>query len=413
MYSETPAVFTNLPPDDSVETNERGEIDKVVFTAYPPDNDILVIWNNIKRSFENTKYSSLINSIRIEKTDLDGFYSYGASDTTVIFYDPKFYGQFNGIKGIDINYLILFSLAHEIGHFVDGDVNTNIKSMESEKKADLFACRILCTLNEASAEKIKNVVITLSGANHNDFYPNKGDRIKEIDSFFLNDLCEDEIAGGDIRIGNQIWNNLNLNVDTYSNGDTIREAKNVTDWLYCLKNEIGCCCDYDFDPQNDYKYGKLYNIYAVNDKRGLAPIGWHIPSKDEWVVVMDLVNGLTEFAIDKAKNKKADIRNWLIASKKNTQEIRASLFSPHSGGVCYSIEGKVNFSGLDSYNVCWATGKYGTSIHTSEAVIKPGYSTKWGDNIIDNRDIGFDLRLEMADFDNFGFSVRVIKNTTN
>ena len=29
-------------------------------------------------------------------------------------------------------------------------------------------------------------------------------------------------------------------------------------------------------------YGRLYNWYAVSDKRGLCPSGWHVPTADEW-----------------------------------------------------------------------------------------------------------------------------------
>ena len=35
------------------------------------------------------------------------------------------------------------------------------------------------------------------------------------------------------------------------------------------------------------KYGKLYNWYAVNDPRGLAPQGWHVPSDSEWIILED------------------------------------------------------------------------------------------------------------------------------
>jgi uncharacterized protein (TIGR02145 family) len=47
----------------------------------------------------------------------------------------------------------------------------------------------------------------------------------------------------------------------------------------------GAWCYYENNPNN----GKLYNWYAVNDSRGLAPEGWHIPSTDEWT---DLINNL-------------------------------------------------------------------------------------------------------------------------
>lgn len=43
------------------------------------------------------------------------------------------------------------------------------------------------------------------------------------------------------------------------------------------KNDQLIWCNYDNDPANGNKYGKLYNWYAVNDSPGLAPEGWRIP----------------------------------------------------------------------------------------------------------------------------------------
>ena len=38
-------------------------------------------------------------------------------------------------------------------------------------------------------------------------------------------------------------------------------------------------------------YGRLYNWHAVNDARGLCPIGWHIPSDGEWTTLTDGLGG--------------------------------------------------------------------------------------------------------------------------
>ena len=48
-------------------------------------------------------------------------------------------------------------------------------------------------------------------------------------------------------------------------------------------------CYYDNDPGNGKKYGKLYNWYAVNDSRGLAPDGYHIPNDSEWTALENLL----------------------------------------------------------------------------------------------------------------------------
>ena len=82
-----------------------------------------------------------------------------------------------------------------------------------------------------------------------------------------------------IQIGTQIWTAKNLDVFTYQNGDTITEVKNID----TLKNiQTGAWCYYNFDAKNGKKYGKLYNRYAVNDPRGLAPKGFHIPTYFEY-----------------------------------------------------------------------------------------------------------------------------------
>ncbi len=38
-------------------------------------------------------------------------------------------------------------------------------------------------------------------------------------------------------------------------------------------------------------YGKLYNWYAVNDSRGLAPEGWHVSTDFEWTTTADCLGG--------------------------------------------------------------------------------------------------------------------------
>lgn len=38
-------------------------------------------------------------------------------------------------------------------------------------------------------------------------------------------------------------------------------------------------------------FGLLYNWYAANDSRGLAPIGWHIPTRTEWQTLITYLGG--------------------------------------------------------------------------------------------------------------------------
>ena len=91
--------------------------------------------------------------------------------------------------------------------------------------------------------------------------------------------------GGVVTIGSQVWTSKNLNVATYRNGDVIPQVQNEKAWA---KLTTGAWCYYNNDSKNGAIYGKLYNWYAVNDPRGLAPKGFHISSDSELNNVTDL-----------------------------------------------------------------------------------------------------------------------------
>jgi uncharacterized protein (TIGR02145 family) len=85
-----------------------------------------------------------------------------------------------------------------------------------------------------------------------------------------------------VVIGTQTWTSENLNVSTFRNGDPIPEVRSTEEWKKAGENKQPAWCYYDNDPKNGEKNGKLYNWHAVNDPRGLAPKGWHVPSEEEW-----------------------------------------------------------------------------------------------------------------------------------
>ena len=94
-----------------------------------------------------------------------------------------------------------------------------------------------------------------------------------------------------VKIGNQIWTTKNLNVSTFRNGETIFYAANQADWEKVSREKIPAYCYLNFDSKNEKKFGKLYNFYAVNDKRGLAPAGWHVPSRNEFLTMIAALGG--------------------------------------------------------------------------------------------------------------------------
>ena len=92
-----------------------------------------------------------------------------------------------------------------------------------------------------------------------------------------------------VTIGTQVWMTKNLDVAKFRNGDPIPEAKTNEEWVKAGVNKQPAWCNYDNNPANGSKYGKLYNWYAVNDPRGLAPEGYHVPTDAEWTKLENLL----------------------------------------------------------------------------------------------------------------------------
>ena len=104
----------------------------------------------------------------------------------------------------------------------------------------------------------------------------------------------------EIKIGDQTWTSKNLDLDTYRNGDEIPQVKDKEEWANLT---TGAWCYYENKTSNGTTYGKLYNWYAVNDPRGLAPKGYHIPTDAEWTILTDKLG-------DKAGTKMKSTSGW-------------------------------------------------------------------------------------------------------
>ena len=103
-----------------------------------------------------------------------------------------------------------------------------------------------------------------------------------------------------IKIAPLIWCRKNLDVSTYRNGDAIPQVQDAAKWANL---ETGAWCYYENKSDNGIIYGKLYNFYAVNDPRGLAPIGYYIPSGDDWAALINSIMAKENF---KGKQMKSE-----------------------------------------------------------------------------------------------------------
>lgn len=92
-----------------------------------------------------------------------------------------------------------------------------------------------------------------------------------------------------VVIGKQAWMVENLKVTHYRNGDSILPATDVAMWketLWLGNNPVGAYCNLSNVKQLSLIYGQYYNWKAVHDSRGLAPVGWHVPTRQDWTTLL-------------------------------------------------------------------------------------------------------------------------------
>jgi len=170
-----------------------------------------------------------------------------------------------------------------------------------------------------------------------------------------------------IKIGTQWWMAENLKVTHYRNGDVIPNVIDNSEWSNL---NSGGYCSYNNLAVNSDVYGLLYNWYAVNDSRGLAPQGWHIPSNEEWGTLITYLGG---FSVAGGKMKEEGTSHWEDPNIGATNE---SGFKGIPGGYRWdngtfmSIGSLARFFSSSQYDNTHAIGRYLYSGDTRISVLQ-------------------------------------------
>ena len=158
------------------------------------------------------------------------------------------------------------------------------------------------------------------------------------------------VPDGSVTIGKQVWMSDNLDVDTFRNGDRIMQVESADEWYMANLNLQPAWCHYENNPENGETYGKLYNWYAVDDPRGLAPKGWHVPNDEEWKELSDHLGGDEESGL-RLKGK----ANWLNGGNGNNR----SRFNGFPGGERSSMlsDGPGIYRHMGEYGYWWSSSR--------------------------------------------------------
>lgn len=110
----------------------------------------------------------------------------------------------------------------------------------------------------------------------------------DVVTFKTNDIVTD-IDGNiynTVTIGKQVWTVENLSTTRYQNGDLIQTTiPSNLDIKYETNPKYQWV--YDDDVRKVKQYGRLYTWYVAVDPRGICPVGWHVPSDEEWTILQN------------------------------------------------------------------------------------------------------------------------------
>lgn len=153
---------------------------------------------------------------------------------------------------------------------------------------------------------------------------------------------------GTIIINGGEWMSENLRTTSYANGDPIPNVVDVFLWNILTS---GAWAHYNHDDSYEYPYGKLYNWYAVEDTRNVCPVGWHVPTLDEWTQLVEFLGG---WNIAGSKMKSIESQFW---SDPVTDATNESGFNGLPGG-----DRGLGFSGLGLWCNWWTSTQFSSTL---------------------------------------------------
>jgi len=171
-----------------------------------------------------------------------------------------------------------------------------------------------------------------------------------------------------VKIGNQWWMAENLRVKRYRNGFQIPEMTETSPDSVWAQKTTGSFCVYGYNQSLDPTFGLLYNWYTIIDTSNIAPVGWHVPSDDEWKT-LEMYLGMSQADVDQVKWRGTDqgdklkvaspqLNYW--ASYGNVWSTNATGFSAVAGS-CRLFNATWGDPGLSNTGFWWSS-----SIHTGD-----------------------------------------------
>lgn len=215
-----------------------------------------------------------------------------------------------------------------------------------------------------------------------------------------------------VTIGTQTWMAENLKTTRYRNGDLIGTTTPATKDIY-TETEPKYQWAYDGEDNNAAKYGRLYTWYAATDSRGIAPVGWHVPTDAEWTMLANylIANGYNYDGTttgNKIAKAMAATTDWVTSN--NIGTIGNDLTKNNSSGFT-GLPGGYRDSNNNLYNIN-TTGKFddiGYTCNWWSSTERTSYNgTTYA--VYSNLFYNFSEFERIGDEQSIGYSVRCLKD---
>ena len=189
-------------------------------------------------------------------------------------------------------------------------------------------------------------------------------------------VCRDKDGNiySTVIIGSQVWISENLKTTKFNDGTAITfvDDENASSgvWASHTTAETPAYCrggSRYLEAIDDYEdtYGYLYNWHAVNDSRGIAPTGWHVPTDDD-VKELEIFLGMSQSEVDgeafRGTNEGSKLAGnaslWTNGNLEDDSEFGTSGFNALPGGYRGQTTGRLY--GLNSTLRLWTATEYDT-----------------------------------------------------
>jgi len=243
----------------------------------------------------------------------------------------------------------------------DNSIDVNLLKLVDFTGTVEYSTPIDCLAGSATYY-VRAYAINVKKQTNSDGYYQVGEIVYGNEDEFSTDVETPTVTDADgnvyqtIQIGTQLWMLENLRTTKYNDGTDIPTVKGDLGENIDLLSPYFYYYWYNpssiwYNPLNYNTIGVLYNGYAVATRK-LAPIGWHVPSINDWKKLSNYLGG-DSISGGKLKSAKTTssihlsflhLGNWMMP---NTGATNSSGFSALPGGYYDNNNDKIYYDGTD------------------------------------------------------------------